>query len=246
MRGSRWFIIGIVLFLLIMFVVEYHLPKKFVWNPTFGQHDHQPLGGAVFDDVLKSSLPDGYSLSRRTFYQFAADSSPGKSILVVTQHLDLVKADVSALLDLARRGNKILIASSSFSPLLADTLGFNNSYAYFNPRRLKEYAADLLERDSVFWIGDSAVYDKRTFRFYPHLCGIYFTKYDSLSCRWLRAGSIPCRCSMTVYRIAFRLWLSAVRSGGERLSWSLRLCCSLTMGCSMAIMQPIFSVCFHI
>ena len=53
MRGSRWFIIGIVLFLLIMFVVEYHLPKKFVWNPTFGQHDHQPLGGAVFDDVLK-------------------------------------------------------------------------------------------------------------------------------------------------------------------------------------------------
>ena len=57
MRGSRWFIIGIVLFLLIMFVVEYHLPKKFVWNPTFGQHDHQPLGGAVFDDVLKSSLP---------------------------------------------------------------------------------------------------------------------------------------------------------------------------------------------
>ena len=52
MRGSRWFIIGIVLFLLIMFVVEYHLPKKFVWNPTFGQHDHQPLGGAVFDDVL--------------------------------------------------------------------------------------------------------------------------------------------------------------------------------------------------
>ena len=63
MRSSRWFIIGIVLFLLIMFVVESHLPKKFVWNPTFAQHDHQPLGCAVFDDVLKSSLPDGYSIS---------------------------------------------------------------------------------------------------------------------------------------------------------------------------------------
>lgn len=215
MRGSRWFIIGIVLFLLIMFVVEYHLPKKFVWNPTFGQHDHQPLGGAVFDDVLKSSLPDGYSLSRRTFYQFAADSSPRKSILVVTQHLDLVKADVSALLDLARRGNKILIASSSFSPLLADTLGFNNSYAYFNPRRLKEYAADLLERDSVFWIGDSAVYDKRTFRFIRIYAVFISRSMIRCLCRWLRAGSIPCRCSMTVYRIAFRLWLSAVRSGGR-------------------------------
>lgn len=65
MRSSRWFIIGIVLFLLIMFVVESHLPKKFVWNPTFAQHDHQPLGCAVFDDVLKSSLPDGYFFRAR-------------------------------------------------------------------------------------------------------------------------------------------------------------------------------------
>ena len=181
MRSSRWFIIGIVLFLLIMFVVESHLPKKFVWNPTFAQHDHQSLGCAVFDDVLKSSLPDGYSLSRKTFYQFAADSDSCRSILVITQHVNLVEADLNALLDLAQRGNKILIAASSFSTSLSDTLGFDNSYAYFNPRRMKEYAGNLLERDSVCWIGDSAVYDKRTFRFYPHLCGIYFTKYDSLS-----------------------------------------------------------------
>ena len=181
MRSSRWFIIGIVLFLLIMFVVESHLPKKFVWNPTFAQHDHQPLGCAVFDDVLKSSLPDGYFLSRKTFYQFAADSDSCRSILVITQHVNLVEADLNALLDLAQRGNKILIAASSFSTSLSDTLGFDNSYAYFNPRRMKEYAGNLLERDSVCWIGDSAVYDKRTFRFYPHLCGIYFTKYDSLS-----------------------------------------------------------------
>lgn len=76
MRSSRWFIIGIVLFLLIMFVVESHLPKKFVWNPTFAQHDHQPLGCAVFDDVLKSSLPDGYSLSRKTFYQSLLTVTP--------------------------------------------------------------------------------------------------------------------------------------------------------------------------
>ena len=60
MRSSRWFIIGIVLFLLIMFVVESHLPKKFVWNPTFAQHDHQPLGCAVFDDVLRErEYPSG-------------------------------------------------------------------------------------------------------------------------------------------------------------------------------------------
>ena len=30
MKGSHWFIIFIVAFLVIMFAVEYHLPKKFV------------------------------------------------------------------------------------------------------------------------------------------------------------------------------------------------------------------------
>ena len=30
MKGSRWFIIFIGAFLLVMFAIEYHLPKKFV------------------------------------------------------------------------------------------------------------------------------------------------------------------------------------------------------------------------
>ena len=96
MRSSRWFIIGIVLFLLIMFVVASHLPMKFVWNPSFAKHDHQRVGCAGVDDVLKSSLPDGYFLSRKTFYQFAADSDSCRSILVITQHVHLVAADLNA------------------------------------------------------------------------------------------------------------------------------------------------------
>ena len=55
MKGSRWFIIFIVAFLLVMFAVEYHLPKKFVWTPTFSHYDKQPLGCAVFDSLLSSA-----------------------------------------------------------------------------------------------------------------------------------------------------------------------------------------------
>ena len=57
MKGSHWFIIFIVAFLVIMFAVEYHLPKKFVWTPTFGHYDDQPFGCAVFDSLLSASLP---------------------------------------------------------------------------------------------------------------------------------------------------------------------------------------------
>lgn len=69
MKGSHWFIVGIIIFLLLMFAIECRLPKKFVWNPTFSHYDKQPFGCAVFDSLLSASLPMGYSLSRETFYQ---------------------------------------------------------------------------------------------------------------------------------------------------------------------------------
>ena len=69
MKGSRWFIIFIVAFLFIMFAIEYHLPKNFVWKPTFGHYDEQPFGCAIFDSLLASSLPQGYTFSKKSLYQ---------------------------------------------------------------------------------------------------------------------------------------------------------------------------------
>ena len=69
MKGNHWFIAGIIVFLVLMFAIECRLPKKFVWNPTFSHYDKQPFGCAVFDSLLSSSLPKGYSLSRKTFYE---------------------------------------------------------------------------------------------------------------------------------------------------------------------------------
>ena len=51
MRGSHWFIICIVSFLVLMFAIECRLPKKFVWTPTFSHYDKQPFGCAVFDSL---------------------------------------------------------------------------------------------------------------------------------------------------------------------------------------------------
>ena len=75
MKGSRWFIVFIVAFLFIMFAIEYHLPKNFVWKPTFGHHDEQPFGCAVFDSVLSSSLPQGYTFSRKSLYQLEQEDT---------------------------------------------------------------------------------------------------------------------------------------------------------------------------
>ena len=115
MKGNHWFIAGIIVFLVLMFAIECRLPKKFVWNPTFSHYDKQPFGCAVFDSLLSSSLPKGYSLSRKTFYELEQeDTTQRKGILVISDNLRLSDVDVNALLKMAERGDKIMLVSTLF------------------------------------------------------------------------------------------------------------------------------------
>lgn len=172
MSGKHWFVVGIILFLIAMFVVESRLPKKFVWTPTFSQYDKQPFGCAVFDDVVATSLPQDYFISNETFYEMTETEGEPCGILAIAQDMNLTETDVESILALAERGHVVMLASHSFGQQLEDTLGVKSSYSYFSPAALKRYASSLLTRDTLYWVGDSAVYDKRTYHCYPQLCGV--------------------------------------------------------------------------
>ena len=178
MKGSRWFILAMVLFLAVMFLVEYNLPKKFVWTPTFSHYDEQPLGCALFDSLLSSSLPHGYSLSKETFYQMEEDTVDKMGILVIANSLSMVKADVNALLKMAERGNKIMLVSNNYPKLLEDTLGFYCTYSHFNAAAFRKYASSIFRKDSIYWVADS-VYSRQLYRCYPQFCNSSFRRYDS-------------------------------------------------------------------
>ena len=123
--------------------------------PTFSHYDEQPFGCAVFDSLLTVSLPSGYTLSRKTFYQMEQeDTVHNKGILLIATNLPFGRVDIEALLKMADRGNKIMLVSSSFTKILEDTLKFDCTYSYFRSVDLKKYAASLLKRDSIYWIGD--------------------------------------------------------------------------------------------
>ncbi|WP_417008431.1 DUF4350 domain-containing protein [Bacteroides congonensis] len=178
MKASRWFIVFIVAFLLIMFAIEYNLSKKFVWTPTFSHYDEQPLGCALFDSLLSSSLPHGYSLSKETFYQMEEDTVDKMGILVIANTLSMVKADVNALLKMAERGNKIMLVSNNYPKLLEDTLGFYCTYSHFNAAAFRKYASSIFRKDSIYWVADS-VYSRQLYRCYPQFCNSSFRRYDS-------------------------------------------------------------------
>ena len=130
---------------------------------------------AVFDSVLSSSLPQGYTFSRKSLYQLEQeDTTQRRGILVISDNLRLSDVDVNALLKMAERGDKIMLVSTLFGRYLEDTLQFRSYYSYFSPMALKKYATSFLKKDSLHWIGDSTVYPRQTFYFYPSCAPLIF------------------------------------------------------------------------
>lgn len=190
MKGSRWFVLVMVLFLAIMFIVEYNLPKKFVWNPTFSQYDYQPFGCAIFDDMVAESWPGEYYLDDWTFYNFENDTTDEPlALLAIAQQLYLTKTDKDAIMKLAERGNKIILAATSFS--LSDTLGYDMAFNWFRASDFKRQVQSFNSRDTLYWLPDSitgTTYPAAAYEVYPQLCDVSFTKFDSLTVPLVQRG----------------------------------------------------------
>lgn len=186
MKGSKIYILVILLFLGLMFLLEYHSPKKFVWRPTYAQYDREPFGCAVFDDIVSASLADesvdtqpAYWVTDKTLYQLSLDSISRYSILIVSSNLYFTPIDREALLKILDRGGKVMLVSSTYDTYLEDTLKFQTYSDYFDFRSLKKYVSSSQIRNSLYWCKDSRYKDHREFRFYPHLCRSYFYKFAS-------------------------------------------------------------------
>lgn len=177
--------------MVLMIMLEFSLPKKFVWRPTFSQYDHQPFGSAVFDDMVLASLSKNavsdslpvYSVSDKTLYLLSQDSTVNYSVLIVAEQLTFTETDREALLKILDRGNKVMLVSGGFDGNLKDTLCFRSSYSYFNFPSLKKYVTSTQERDTLIWCKDSVYNDNQIYSFYPHLCRASFYESDSLFTR---------------------------------------------------------------
>lgn len=141
MKSSRNFLFAMLVLFVLFCLLQVNLPKKFVWSPTFSHVDKQPLGCFVFDSVLTQSLPNGYHVTKKTFFQLDQEHAKEKiSVLMVVNQQDLKQLDVKYLCNIARRGGKVMVvASSSFDDgrnadtVVGDTVGGGKMEKYLYP-----------------------------------------------------------------------------------------------------------------
>lgn len=171
MKLNKWFIIGIVLFVVLVFTMEWRAPRHFVWNPTYGHKDANPFGCMVFDSLMSRSLPGGYRVSDQTLYQLAYQENPAPcGILISGLETPLTQTDVQSLQTLLRRGCFVIMPpESNARGLLADTFGVSMSYYDSRAFDITPYQRQMGNAesavDTMLWLKDD--------RFAPCFYSIY-------------------------------------------------------------------------
>lgn len=186
MKSSRNFLLAMLALFVLFCLLQVNLPKKFVWSPTFSHVDKQPLGCFVFDSVLTQSLPNGYHVTKKTFFQLDQEHAKEKiSVLMVVNQQDLKQLDVKYLCNIARRGGKVMVvASSSFDDgRNADTVVVDElertfkvkieDGMYFSLRGilsgLRAHDNDMY--DTIYWNNRETMYAAQSYRMFYNMVG---------------------------------------------------------------------------
>ena len=186
MKSSRNFLFAMLVLFVLFCLLQVNLPKKFVWSPTFSHVDKQPLGCFVFDSILTQSLPNGYHVTKKTFFQLDQEHAKEKiSVLMVVNQQDLKQLDVKYLCNIARRGGKVMVvASSSFDDgRNADTVVVDElertfkvkieDGIYFSLRGilsgLRAHDNDMY--DTIYWNNRETMYAAQSYRMFYNMVG---------------------------------------------------------------------------
>ena len=172
---NKKFLIFIVGFLVLVFLLELSAPSMFVWDPTFSHHDRQPFGCAVFDSLMKKSVPAGYEVTRKTLSQLERDGYGKKPHAFLIQSIDFNPSptDLRALDRLLKTGNKVFIATSSITPdsLYPDLqLTISGQYG-FSPMQVKASIENQeIPYDTLVWCRQSP-YQNKKYSIYSAMSG---------------------------------------------------------------------------
>lgn len=186
MKSSRNFLFAMLVLFVLFCLLQVNLPKKFVWSPTFSHVDKQPLGCFVFDSVLTQSLPNGYHVTKKTFFQLDQEHAKERiSVLMVVDQQDLKQLDVKYLCNIARRGGKVMVvASSSFDDgRNADTVVVDElertfkvrieDGTYFSLRGilsgLRAHDNDMY--DTIYWNNRETMYAAQPYKMFYNMVG---------------------------------------------------------------------------
>ncbi len=161
---NKRFLLAITAFLLFVFLLEWNVPTKFSWKPTFSHEDHQPFGSAVFDSIVGRSVKAGYRVTTKTLAQLEREQwRQPHAVILQSLYFQPSAADLRALDKMVRGGHIVLIAVNSMEgDTLKKRLGvYIDGEISFLPDKMRDWDVQVgANYDSLYWEGKGPYNDK--------------------------------------------------------------------------------------
>lgn len=111
MRTTWIYVGGIVVLILVLLGLQWLLPSRFDWTPSFAHKDKNPFGCYVFDSVMVQTMPQGYRAEGLTLRQ-AIQSKAGHNVLIMAEKIALTKANITDIEKLLKQGATVMLVAN--------------------------------------------------------------------------------------------------------------------------------------
>lgn len=159
MKLSKWFIVIAIVLFVVMVLIDAKMPKKYKWEFTFYHLDKQPFGCWVFDSIMSQSVPKGYSVSGKTFYQLAQEEGAHpRTFLYACDKLEGDSLMVASMKKLLSKGNHIILATGDYWTYTSDSIqyafDFHLAFGGFNDYVFARQfiKKEQLYKDTIEWL----------------------------------------------------------------------------------------------
>jgi hypothetical protein len=104
------------------------------WNLSLKPEEKKPFGTFVFDTLMQSRFKNRYQNTNLTLYEIHLANSRSKTIIILSDYLDLPKEDVEEIIKNAKDGNRYIIAANNFNQTICEKFDFEyRNYGGINP-----------------------------------------------------------------------------------------------------------------
>lgn len=182
MKGVHVFYVIVAFFAVAIVVSKIGSKRSYDWTPTFDKDSEEPFGCMLFDQVVQSSMGERYSVGEPLTPQEAHQDSSAcrQAWLLVGLRMRPNPSEVHALLQMVRRGDRVLIATNSLGRYFADSLDTSLGGPAYDDGDYEASMRSHPDMGSVVWT-DEDTYPRDVFQLREPLCEVTIFHYsDSL------------------------------------------------------------------
>lgn len=184
MKGVRMFAIIVAGFVGLIVLMSLLGKRNYEWTPTFSTADDEPFGCKFFDQMIAHSMGQRYQVDGdpATLDELCDEHGDvPQGWLFLDYTLSLSPNESSRLLQLARRGDCVMVCAANFGHCLVDSLGVWQFGTMFDSDDMEDFMQLYSYKNSIVWTGKSDRYEPEEFLISEalHIREIHYEK-DSL------------------------------------------------------------------